>query len=77
MILVFGANGQLGTDIVERLSRDNLDFLPITRDDIDIEKTEELKKFLKEKEYKYLINCTSYHKTEEVEENPAKAFSLS
>lgn len=76
MILVFGANGQLGTDIVEKLSRDNLDFLPITRDDIDIEKTEELRKFLKEKEYKFLINCTSYHKTEEVEENPAKAFTI-
>ncbi len=76
MILVFGANGQLGTDLVKKLSQDNLDFLPITRNDIDIEKTDELKKFLQEKEYKFLINCTSYHKTEEVEENPAKAFTI-
>lgn len=76
MILVFGANGQLGTDLVKRLSQNNKDFLPITRDDIDIEKTEELKEFLNKKKYRFLINCTGYHKTEEVEENPAKAFTV-
>lgn len=76
MILLFGANGQLGSDLAKKLLEDNKDFLPVTRDDIDIEKTEELKEFLKKKEYRFLINCTSYHKTEEVEENPKKAFTI-
>jgi len=76
MILVFGANGQLGTDLITKLLQTNIDFLPITRDDIDIEKTKELQDFLKERKYKFLINCTSYHKTDEVEENSKKAFKI-
>lgn len=76
MILVFGANGQLGTDICKQLEDHHIDFLPIFRQDCDISDSKQIISFLEHIEFSVLINCTSYHKTDEVEDNPKQAILI-
>ncbi|TNJ60642.1 dTDP-4-dehydrorhamnose reductase [Paenibacillus hemerocallicola] len=76
-IVLLGANGQLGTDI-RRVFRDApVDLVPLYRGDIDVEQTERIGGVLRGiGPYDALINCTSYHKTDECEDYAAKAFAV-
>lgn len=76
MILVLGANGQLGTDLINLLDKKNIKHVALTRSDVDIENLADLKSYLKSVNFDFLVNCTSYHKTDEVEDNPEKAFLI-
>lgn len=76
MICVLGSNGQLGTDLIKILVENNIQHLAVTREICDIEDLDSLQRYLSSQNYSYLINCTSYHKTDEVEENPIKAFKV-
>ncbi|MDF2664116.1 MAG: dTDP-4-dehydrorhamnose reductase [Paenibacillus sp.] len=76
-VVLLGANGQLGTDI-RRVFRDApVDLVPLYRGDIDVERTESIGGALRSiGRYDALINCTSYHKTDECEDYAAKAFAV-
>ena len=74
MIYVLGANGQLGGDICDELDRYKIEYAPLTRNELDITSESDIELFFKNKDISSIINCTSYHKTEEVEENASKAF---
>ncbi|MDC3098641.1 dTDP-4-dehydrorhamnose reductase [Gammaproteobacteria bacterium] len=74
MILILGSNGQLGSDLQRVLSEKKIKFKSFTRRDLNIEDLAELEKKLTEENFEYLVNCTSYHKVDEVEKNAEKAF---
>ena len=74
MILILGSNGQLGTDLINSLKNSNVDHISLTRNDIDINKLDSLYDILMQYEFTSLINCTGYHKTDEVEDNADQAF---
>lgn len=76
-IVLLGANGQLGTDI-RRVFRDApAKLVPLGRTDIDVEQTGRIGELLRGiGPYDALVNCTSYHKTDECEDYAAKAFAV-
>ena len=73
-VLLLGANGQLGSDI-QRTFKDGIELIALTRKEFDIEKDsiDILNEF---KEVDYIINSTSYHKTDECEDFPDKSFKI-
>jgi dTDP-4-dehydrorhamnose reductase len=71
-----GANGQLGHDLSQRFSNKGVKFLQVTRSDVDIANLDALELFLDDKDFSVLVNCTSYHKTDEVEDNAPNAFLI-
>ena len=77
-ILLLGENGQLGGDLVEVLSSksNNITLRSCSRKDIDVSDISVLKKKLTDTEFDILINCTSAHKTDEIELEPSLAFYI-
>lgn len=76
-ILLLGSNGQLGSDIVrEFLPIEEIELIPMTRAKIDAE-TDDVEAVLADyTECDALVNCISYHKTDECEDNPQKCFAI-
>ncbi len=77
-VLVLGAGGQLGSDFVEscRTRRSGLELLPFTRRELDVSRLRDLAPKLESYAFDVLVNCTSYHKTDEVETNATLAFTI-
>lgn len=75
MILVLGSNGQLGTDITKTLDLNKEKYFCLDREKLDVSDLKSLD-ILQSYEFDYLINCTSYHKTDEVESNANLAFKV-
>ncbi|MFC3884153.1 dTDP-4-dehydrorhamnose reductase [Bacillus songklensis] len=72
-ILLLGANGQLGTDIHFVFSSfPQYELIDVYRKDLDVEK-DDIRQFFSQVEFDILINCTSYHKTDECEDFPSKS----
>jgi len=76
--LLLGANGQLGQDLLrqEGLSSGGIELIPMTRADLDVTDIESIADRLKDVPFDALINCTSYHKTDEVEHNGTLAVTI-
>jgi dTDP-4-dehydrorhamnose reductase len=76
--ILLGPNGQLGTDIQATNSRKGglLTLTPIGRSTVDLSDVEAATKFLRGLNFDCLINCSSYHKTDEVEQNAQLAFTI-
>jgi len=76
--LLLGPNGQLGTDIqaTNAANASPLTIRPVTRAEIDLEDIERATSILRGIPFDALINCASYHKTDEVERNAQKAFTI-
>lgn len=68
-ILVTGANGQLGNEmrIVSQGSKDNYIFTDVA--ELDITNLEAIRKMVKEKEVKVIINCAAYTNVDKAEED--------
>ncbi|MEI7028263.1 dTDP-4-dehydrorhamnose reductase [Paenibacillus sp. y28] len=77
-ILLLGANGQLGTDLNLIFSEvRDVQLINAYRSDIDMEFPEQVSPYLEKRgDFDVVINCTSYHKTDECEDFPLKAFSI-
>ncbi len=76
-MIVLGPNGQLGTDILRAAAgRPRIQALPVTRHDLDVAELEYLADRLQALAFDVLVNCTSYHKTDEVEANATHAFRV-
>lgn len=69
-IVVTGANGQLGYDVVRELKTRNYDnVFSLTRKDLDISNKLEIKKILKKLKPKIIIHCAAYTDVDNAEEN--------
>ncbi len=74
-IIVFGANGQLGSDIVDALQKDH-EVIPMTHDLLDLSDLQKLEAFLLAEKAEVIINTAAYHHVELCEQNPEKATLL-
>lgn len=77
-VLLLGANGQLGFDIqkVYQQKKPVLELITFTRQNLDVTQVEQIPQILGDLHFDFLINCTSYHKTDEVEKNADLAFTI-
>ena len=75
-IVIVGGNGQVGSDLARVLRESHVDFVALSRSDLDI--TEKLT--LADKLGKYnsdvIINCSVYHPVDDCETNPAQSFAV-
>ena len=76
-VLLLGANGQLGHDIRRAHERTpSFTLIPVGRDQLDVSRPGEIERVLGGLQFDAIVNCTSYHKTDEVEDNASLAFSV-
>ena len=77
IVAVLGANGQLGSDLVRAASAmsGGLETLALTRKDLDVYNVGAIAA-LSTTRFDVLVNCTGYHKTDEVEEHATEAFRI-
>lgn len=75
-LLLLGPNGQLGTDLLHaretHAAGTTIDTMG--RADVDVTDLDALRKALADRTFDALVNCTSYHKTDEVEGQTQRAF---
>lgn len=75
-VAVIGANGQLGSDLVEVFSNDkDFEVIPLTHKDLDVTDFESLK-ILKEIKPEVIINTAAYVRVDDAEVYPEKAFQV-
>ncbi len=77
-IAVIGSTGQLGTDLVRVFSSypSKFDLHALTHSEIEICDHESTREILKGINPDVVINTAAYHRTDECEDNPEKAFSV-
>jgi dTDP-4-dehydrorhamnose reductase len=74
-LVVIGANGQLGTDLLEVLSKEH-DVVGLTHADIEITEIDSVKNTLSAIKPAIVLNTAAYHIVPEAENFPAKAFQI-
>jgi len=76
-LAVFGADGKLGTDLVELLSYEqDVEVKTFIENECDITNKKELEFALNESTYTHVINCAAYTDVDGCEENEQKAFQV-
>lgn len=76
MILITGANGQLGHDF-QRIFKDrNLDFIATDYKELDITNIEAVRDFVKDKNINLIINCAAYNNVDKAEEEKEMCYKL-
>jgi dTDP-4-dehydrorhamnose reductase len=77
-VLLLGPNGQLGTDIRSANDRrgEPVEIQSVGRAQIDLSNIDAAASALRDLSFDTLINCSSYHKTDEVEANAQQAFAI-
>lgn len=76
MILVTGANGQLGQCLESENRHHHLDLFFASRDELDITVESTLKSFLKTHRPKAILNCAAYTKVDLAETEQEQAFKV-
>lgn len=74
-VLLIGANGQLGQDILKTF-KEPYYIIPSFHEDLDITDFKKINKTLKEIKPNLIINTAAYHKVDEIENNTQKAFQI-
>lgn len=74
-VAVIGANGQLGTDLIETLSSVH-EVVGLTHSDIEITDIDNVKKVITAIKPDILLNTAAYHIVPEAEKFPDKAFNV-
>lgn len=76
-LLLLGSRGQLGSDLVRAAAReDGFCVQGLDRSALDVRNAEKLRAALAEHSFDALVNCTSYHNTDEAESNAGLALSV-
>ena len=73
-VLLIGANGQLGSDLIKFLKNEHL--IPLTHRDIEITNYKNVRSIINKYKPQVVINTAAYHKVDECEKNPLKAFKV-
>jgi len=76
--ILLGPDGQLGSDVQAANLRSGqpLSLVPVGRSRVDLGDIAAASAFLLGQDFQCLINCSSYHKTDEVERNAQLAFTI-
>ena len=77
-VALVGANGQLGVDIqqTQKLEWPDISLYPLSRSECDVTDSEQVNSCLEELRIDAVVNCSSYHLTDEVEDNAALAMAV-
>lgn len=76
MILLTGANGQLGQDFQKLFTGLNLDYIATDYVELDITNIENIRSFLINKSISHIINCAAYNDVDKAEIEDDKVFLL-
>ncbi|MBN1178453.1 MAG: dTDP-4-dehydrorhamnose reductase [Anaerolineae bacterium] len=74
-IMILGANGQLGSDLVKVLAGDH-DLLPLTHQDVDICEPVGLRAVLRRHQPEMVLNMAAYHRVDDCEANAGRTFAV-
>jgi len=74
-VAIIGANGQLGSDLVEVFRKKGFDVIPLTHKDLDVAVAESLR-ILKEVKPDIIVNTAAYVRVDDAELYPEKAFAV-
>jgi dTDP-4-dehydrorhamnose reductase len=75
-IAVIGANGQLGTDVVNAFTRNGDEVVPLTHTDIELSNIDSVSSCLKPLQPQVVVNTAAMHHVEKCEQEPEKAFAV-
>lgn len=76
-VVLIGANGQLGTDMMKIFTKDKyFTLIPLTHKDIEISDVNSIKKVFDAINPHIIINTASYNRVDEAESNAQKAFLI-
>lgn len=75
-ILVTGANGQLGQELVCQLEKMNVELISFTKSELDICHLESVLKIVNEIQPQIIINAAAYTKVDQAEKDKELAFSV-
>src|SRR3989304_1244407 len=73
-IMIIGAGGQLGSELVNILQDDNI--IPLTHLDIEITDYQKMNDIISSNLPDIVINTSAYHRVDECEDNIEKSFSV-
>lgn len=76
MILITGANGQLGHDFQRIFKERNLDFIATDYKELDITNIDAVREFVKDKNIDLIINCAAYNNVDKAEEEKEMCYKL-
>lgn len=76
MILITGANGQLGHDFQRIFKERNLDFIATDYKELDITDIDVVREFVKDKNINLIINCAAYNNVDKAEEEKEMCYKL-
>jgi dTDP-4-dehydrorhamnose reductase len=68
MILITGANGQLGYDFQRLFKSENIDFIATDVAELDITDINKIREFVKDKNIDMIINCAAYNNVDKAED---------
>ncbi len=77
-VVLLGPNGQLGCDVrrAHEEAGQPFEMLALARDKLNVAEPDMVERVLDGLDFDILVNCTGYHKTDEVEGNAALAFAV-
>ena len=77
-VVLLGPNGQLGVDFRRHHEQfgEPFELLALARDRLDVASPGAIERQFEDLDFDALVNCTGYHKTDEVEDNAALAVAV-
>lgn len=75
-VLLIGSNGQLGNDLLVTLQNHQKEVVGLTHQEIEVTDPESIRKNLEVHKPDLVINTAAYHKVDEVETNPERAYAV-
>ncbi len=76
MILVTGANGQLGFDVIKELNKRNIKCIGITRNDLDITDINAVDKYILKLKPNCVIHCAAYTGVDKAEDEEKICYNV-
>src|SRR5947209_15963654 len=75
-VVVIGANGQLGTDVVRAFSGNGHEVFALTHSDIELSEIDSVSRQLKAAGADVIVNTAAMHNVEHCEKDPQCAFAV-
>lgn len=75
-VLVTGAKGQLGYDVVERLKELNIEHIGVDRDDFDLTNEKETKEYIMNYKPDVVIHCAAYTAVDKAEDERDLCYAI-
>src|SRR5437879_13312 len=75
-IVVLGARGQLGSDLVRAAVARGLDVVPLGHEEVDVTRAEDVLRALDQVRPSVVINSAAFHQLDRCEEDPHQAYEV-